>query len=176
MPIPAKFSSLKSLYVLSRPSGSGANTFFPFSSCTMNLTDYTFRIGSQVLPPKAPSTITECFAELMKAIDSLGNVNHQPSIEKTTYSQVVNTANTVALELNNASNCQSGSFYVGLSTELYASASKDSIYSGFNTNTSDVYYNANFAAQANAVNCRFDAFANFDLLVVCENNTCYVKF
>ena len=176
MPIPAKFSSVKGLYVTSRPNGSGALTFYPFSSCTMGITDYTFRIGSQVCPPKAPSTLCEMFAELLKSIDSLGNINHQPSIEKTSYSQASNTANTVALEVNNATNCSSGSFYVGLNLENYASASKDSIYSGFNTNTSDIYYLANFAAQGSAVSTRFDCFANFDLLIVCDNSTCYVKF
>jgi len=176
MPVPAKFSSVKGLYMLQRANGSGALTYYPFSSTTMGITDYTFRVGSQVMPPKAPSTLCEMFAELMKSIDSLGNINHQPSIEKTSYSQSSNTANTVTLETNNATTCGSGSFYVGINLENYASASKDSIYSGFNTNTSDIYYLANFAAQGSATSTRFDCFANFDLLVVCDNSTCYVKF
>ena len=41
-----------------------------------------------------------------------------------------------------------------------------------------IYCMINYATQAGntAANCRFDAFANFDCVVICENNTAYVRF
>jgi hypothetical protein len=59
--------------------------------------------------------------------------------------------------------------------ENYQSASKDSIFSGMNTNTDDIFFLANFNNQV-GLTARFDSFANFDALVVFENGTCYVKF
>ena len=34
----------------------------------------------------------------------------------------------------------------------------------------------NFAAQGGAVTTRFDAYANFDAVLVCENGNAYIKF
>ena len=51
MPIPAKFSSLKGLFVTVRdPAMFGQLTYFPFSCNTFNISQYFFRDGSQVLP------------------------------------------------------------------------------------------------------------------------------
>ena len=57
IPIAAKFSSLKSLLMTFRNTAQiGANGYFPFSSVRMGLIDYQFRIGSSVMPAKAPNT------------------------------------------------------------------------------------------------------------------------
>ena len=176
-PIPAKFSSLKSIYTTVRDNSTGASTYFPFSSVTMGITDYTFRVGSQLMPPRAPNDLTSMFAELMKSIDSLGNINHQPSIEKYSYTLATSSPNTTASETNQASAISSGSFYVGLDLENYSSAPKDSIFAGYNSNTDDIFWLPNFTQSTGAaVQTRFDAFANFDALLVFDNNTAYVKF
>jgi hypothetical protein len=170
MPIPAKFSSLKSLFLTVRDQGTGSLSYFPFSSCSKQILDYVFRVGSQIMPSKAPSTLPEMFSEVIKAIGSMSDINHQPSIEKFSYSlqdSVVHTA---------AGNTTSGSFYLGLDLENYANANKDSIFAGYNSNTDDIYAILNFNAQGAATNVRFDAFALFDEVIVFENNTCYVKF
>jgi hypothetical protein len=176
MPIPAKFSSLKAIFVTARDKGTGAATFFPFSSVTNLISDYQFRVGSQIMPPKPPSTTAEMFAEAVKAIGSIGDINYQPSIDKRSYTQTA----SVALDENGndgvTSGVSSGSFYVGLDLENYCSAPKDQIFAGYNSNTDDCFWIANFAAAAAAYVCRFDAFANFDAVIVCDNNTAYVKF
>ena len=56
IPIAAKFSSLKALFITCRDQGTGAVTYFPYSSCSRDLADYQFRIGANVYPPKAPNT------------------------------------------------------------------------------------------------------------------------
>lgn len=63
MPIPAKVSSLRSLLVAINDKGTGAPTgFYPFNSVKAGTTDYQFRIGSQIIAPKPPSTNCELFS------------------------------------------------------------------------------------------------------------------
>lgn len=179
-PIAAKFSSLKSLFVTQRDKINDL-TFFPMSSVTAGLTDYQFRVGSVPVPAKAVATRAEQFAELLKAIGSLSDITHQPSIESSAYTLAGSVANSTALEANGATTSQSGAFYVGLNLENYeGSNARDSqIFAGWNSNTDDIYYVANITAPGVAgtnTTLRFDCFALFDAVVVCENQTCYVRF
>jgi hypothetical protein len=172
MPIPAKFSSLKSLFVTCRPRGTGTLTYFPYSCNVNGITDYYFRVGSQIMPTKAPNNIQEQFMEVIKAIGSVSDLNHHPSIEKTSYSLNASTAVTAA---NNAT-VNSGSFYIGLDLESYANANKDSIFAGYNSNTDDIFAVINVGTTAVSTTARFDSFALFDCVVVLENNTAYVRY
>jgi hypothetical protein len=171
-PIPAKYSSLKSIFITCRDQGVGGITYFPLSSVALNILNYYFRIGSQIMPTKAPDNIPEMFAELMKAMGSMSDLNYQPSIELASYSGNTNTPiATLSSGLTN-----SNSFYIGLDLENYVSASKDSIFCGYNSNTDDIFAIMNFGAQGATTNTRFDAFAMFDSVISFENNTCYRKF
>lgn len=174
MAIPAKFSSLKSIFVTVRDKGTGALTFFPYSSVTCGIIDYQFRIGASVFPPKPPNTLPEMFSEVVKAIGSMSDLNHQPSIEKTSYQLVSSAANSVAREAVGASNINSGSFYIGIDLENYVGANNN-CYMGWNSNTDDIYAIMNFNSPA-TVTARFDAFANFDCALVFENGTCYCRY
>lgn len=175
MPIPSKFSSLKSIFLTFRDKSTGALTFFPFSSIKAGIQDYTFRVGSQVFPTKAPSTTTEMFAELLKAVGSMSDLNHQPSIEKASYTTDLNST---AIAAANFASLNSGSFYVGLDLENYANAPKDSIFAGYNSNTDDIYFVGNFKTAIGSGNTtlRIDAFAMFDEVIVFENSTAFVRF
>ena len=176
MPIPAKFSSLKSLLVSSRDKGTGTLTFFPFSSVTLGLRDYQFRIGSQIMPPKVPTTIGEFWAELCKAYGSIADIIYTPSIDKLSYSLSASVATNDSA--TNVSSSSSGSFYIGIDLENYVATDKSSIFAGFNSNTDDIFLTLNYNAvnRGAALTARWDAFANFDCVLVCENNTAYVKF
>jgi roadblock/LC7 domain-containing protein len=138
----------------------------------LNILNYYFRIGSQIMPTKAPDNIPEMFAELMKAMGSMSDLNYHPSIELVSYSGNTNTPIATA----NAGITNSNSFYIGLDLENYVSASKDSIFCGYNSNTDDIFAIMNFGAQGAATNVRFDAFAMFDSVIVFENSTAYRKF
>ena len=184
MPIPAKFSSLKSIFVTVRnPAVNGTATYFPYSCNKFSLSSYFFRIGSQVLPSKAPESVAEFFSEAVKAIGSMSDLNHQPSIEFSSYTQDVpaanagdaNVATTTAFYQTSAVN--SGSFVVGIDLENYANSDKSAIFSGWNSNTDDIYFIPTFKENNPAVaSARFDAFAMFDTVLVFENGTCYVKY
>jgi hypothetical protein len=175
MSIPAKFSSLKSLLLSFRDRSTGTLTYFPFSSIKAGIVDYTFRVGSVVFPAKSPSTIPEMFSEVLKAIGSMSDLHHQPSIEKFTYTI---DRNATAIAAANFSSLNSGSFYVGLDLENYANANKDSIFAGYNSNTDDIYFVGNFrtAVDTGDTTLRIDAYAMFDEVVVFENGTCFVRF
>jgi len=169
MPIPAKFSSLKSILIGVRDQQLGALTRFPFSCTTNGITQYNFRIGSQILPSKAPNTLPEMFSEVMKAMGSMSDMNYQPSIENTSYSLAISP--TVDL----AGTTNSGSFYIGIDLENYPNASKDTMFAGYNSSTDDIFAIMNFTAGGNYT-ARFDAYALLDEVIVFQNNTCFVKF
>lgn len=175
-PIPCKFSSLKSIICSCRDKGAnGAATFFPFSSVKLGLQDYQFRIGSQIIPAKAPKTDAEFFSELVKSMGSISDINYTPSIDKASYTLAQSVAST-AETTNVTSNVNSGSFFIGIDAENYPSSDKSTIFSGLNTNTDDCYLIANYTSPATVAGVRWDAFANFDQVLVFENNVAYVKF
>lgn len=169
MPIPAKFSSLKSIMIAIRDKQLGGLTFFPFSSTTSGITQYYFRIGSQILPSKAPNTLPEMFSEVIKAMGSMSDMNYQPSIEN--FSYALSSSSTVDL----LGTTSSGSFYLGIDLENYPNASKDTMFAGYNSSTDDIFAIMNFTAPA-SYTARFDAYALLDEVIVFQNNTCFVKF
>eukprot|EP01038_Epipyxis_sp_PR26KG_P017375 gene17375-23998_t len=151
--------------------GTGTDTFFPFSCITGGISNYFFRIGSNIVPTKAPDSLPEMFSECIKAIGSMSDLNHQPSIEKVSYE----LASSTALTTGNFAAINSGSFYLAIDLENYPSASKDQIFAGYNSNTDDIFAVINLSPAA-AFAPRFDAFANFDSVLVFENGTAYRKF
>jgi hypothetical protein len=136
------------------------------------------------MPTKAVNSLPEQFSELMKAIATMSDLNHNPAIDLQSYSlatsaEVDGATNTDAVRLttvNQLINAKSGSFYVGLDLENYSAASKDTIFAGYNSNTDDIFAIFNFPADSTTQTIRLDAFAMFDEVVVFENGTAYVKF
>ncbi len=175
LPISAKYTSLKSLFLAQRDQSTGALTYFPYSSVKNGVSSYYFRLGPTVVPAIAPANTSEIFSEVLKAIGSVSDLNHHPSIDKDSFELNASVANTAALELYGASNTQSGSFYIGLDVENFAGASKDSYFAGWNSNTDDIYAVINHGTIVTAA-MRSDCFALFDSLLVCENSTAYVRF
>ena len=197
MPIPAKFSSLKSLLIACRDKGTGQAAYFPTSSVSQGISQYQFRLGSQVVPSKPPDTLQEMFEEVVKAVSSISDLQHQPSIENNSINVAGGSANVQPLGSNttygvstdavaggSVGNTNSGSFYVGLDLENYCAASKEGIFSGYNSNTDDIFWVPTFnqvSATAGGIttsnpNMRFDAFACFDQVVIFQDNTAFVKF
>ena len=177
-PCPAKFSSLKSLFATVRNSVNvGATTFFPHSSCTYGLSSYNLRVGSKIIPAKAPSTVSEFFIEACKAIGSVSDINHCPTMSMYSYN-VKNDAANVETNLLYSSTSMSKNFIIGADLEVYANANKDSIFSGYNSLNDDTFIQMMFdgTAPAGAIAARFDFFALYDSLLICENQTAYVKF
>ena len=88
--VPAKFGSVKSVIASIRNSAAGVNaaTYYPHSCDLNGLQSYFFKIGSKSsVPAIAPSTVPQYFCELLKAVGSISDLNHEPSIDITSYSQ-----------------------------------------------------------------------------------------
>lgn len=170
-PIPAKFSSLKNIFVATRTS-QGADGLYPNSHCKFGLTSYNFRVGSEVLPSTAPTSIPEIYSEAIKCFGSLADLSFQPSIDLFSYQ--LDVPNTVDSS-SNALLYDSGSFITGIDMEIYQNADKSSIFSGTNTNTSDIFYIANHTPAGN-VTILQTAFAAYDQVLVYENSVCYARY
>lgn len=169
-PIPCKFSSLKNIFVAGRTvAGTGV---YPMSHCKFGLASYNFRVGSEVLPSTAPTSIPEIYNEAVKCFGSLADLNLQPSIDLISYSlDVPTTISTAAL----AQTADSGSFLVGIDMEIYQNADKSSIFSGTNTNTSDIFFIGNYVPAGN-VTLLQTAFAAYDQVLVMENGVMYARY
>ena len=172
MPIPAKFSSLKSIVVNQRQK-TGDATYYPVASCVSNLVSYQFRVGSEVLPSTAPTTTSDFFNEAVKCFGSIADMDYQPSIDKDAYEQ---NAPVVVDTFIEGQTSNSGGFVVGIDLESYQNADKSSIFSGMNTNTSDIFFQPVHSAFGSATTCYYTAFANFDSVLVCENGVAYTRF
>jgi len=170
-PVPAKFSSLKNIVVATRTTA-GTAAQYPSSHCKFGLQSYNFRVGSEVLPSTAPSTLPEIYNEAIKCFGSVADLQLQPSIDNTAFS--LDVPNTAA-GLVEASTEDSGAFLVGIDMEIYQNADKSSIFAGTNTNTSDIFYIANHTPAGN-VTILQTAFACYDQVLVYENGVCYARY
>ena len=172
-PIPAKYSSLKSIIATIRQNPNGLKACFPYSSTTQSVSSYYFRVGSQILPSKAPDSTVEMFAEALKAMGSMSDTLYTPSVNLASYTLATDTA---AAAVADVATTNSGNFFIGIDLENYVNSPKNTIFAGYNSNTDDIYLVLNHKAAAGAVSVRYDAFALFDSVLVFENNTCYRKF
>jgi len=176
MPIPAKFSSLKNIFVATRLNA-GAAAQYPSSHCafgvgTANSPGYQFRVGSEVLPSTQPSTYPEIYSEAVKCFGSLADLQVQPSIDSSAF--LLDAPQTIAGALQAATK-DSGAFLVGIDMEIYQNADKASIFAGTNTNTSDIFAIINYYSTS-AITVLQTAFACYDQVLVYENGVCYARF
>jgi hypothetical protein len=170
-PVPAKFSSLKSIVLAGRTT-TGLAAQYPSSHCKFGLTSYNFRVGSEILPSTQPTTVPEFYNEAIKCFGSIADLQLQPSIDNTAYS--LDVPNTIA-GLNQASTRDSGSFLIGIDMEIFQNADKASIFAGTNTNTSDIFAITNYTPAGN-VTLLQTAFATYDQVLVYENGVCYARY
>lgn len=175
--INAKYASVKNIITSIRDTDKGVNRpyYFPLSSCMSGIQTYNFRVGSQSsIPAIAPASIPNYFFELLKAVGSISDLNHEPSIDIYSYAQPIpalNDADTVS-----EGNVNSGSFYIGLDLENYAESDKSTIYTGYNTKNDDIYLQMTFLPQNTIESCRFDAYVQYDSELTFMNGTCFVSF
>ncbi len=174
-PIPAKFSSLKHIIGTFRRNSAGAATYFPLASGTCGLSQYSVRFGSKLVPAKSPTTIAEYFSEVSKCVASLSDLTHSPNMNIFSYSASTPAANGETCQLLSPT-AVSNNFMIGIDMETYANADKESIFSGYNTLTDDIYWNLTFDGSAGTGLIRFDFFALYDSLLICENGTAIVKY
>ena len=166
MAIPAKYNSLKALYITMRRNPDGANALFSDDCGKYFLSQYTTRIGSRVIPAEPPTTVAQFVCEMERA---LGSASSRISPSSYTNAQVrFDAAQALA---------SSGAFAVGIETESYSSAPMGSVYQGLNTSTDDIFLQCPFAANGvGDLNTRFDAYASFDQLITIDNGVVSIQY
>ncbi len=175
IPIPAQFASLRSIFVAMRDK---VNTvgFFSHSCVTYNVASYTFMVGAQQYPPKAPNTIPEFYAENVKAWATIGDLEYNPAINYDAYSLNASAAMT-ATAAATSYEVKGGSFCIGLDLESYAGAAKDRLFAGCNTLTDQLTWIPVFGTVPTAgVAIQVDVYALHDSVLVCENGTAYLRW
>ena len=170
-PIPAKFSSLKSIVVNQRQTA-GAVGFWPVSSGAFGLQSYQFRIGSEVLPSSPPTTMSDWFTEACKCFGSIADISFQPSVDISSYDF---QSPLIVDSYNKGMTFNSGSFLAGIDLESYQNADKSKVFAGMNTNTSDIFFQPTYNHGA-SITLLLTAFACFDSVLVCENGVAYSRF
>lgn len=183
MTIPARFSSLKSLFiVMTDKHDTPAKSYFANASASYGLTEYYFRIGSEIYPSKRPRSMAEFIAETCKALGSVGDINAQSLLSPNNLYNAWSASPSAGTEANDETisgvsvKTKELSFMIGIDLECYANADKTAIYSGYNTLTSDVQFASLFGTVGSNVTVRFNAFALFDQVLKIENGVAYVEF
>lgn len=178
VPVPAKFNSLNSLFFSFREYASGTALYHALESNKFKLLEYYMRVGSRTMPVKPPNTPAEFYSELLRAFGTVTDVNQECSVSITQYTKDAPVAIGAGETTQNT-----GAFYVGVDMESYSNTSNDTIYSGTNTSTDDIFGVFKFDAQgldANQAaiinNIRIDAYALYDQLILIQNGACTVNY
>ena len=188
IPCAFKYASIRSIFVAMRDRAkTDALRYFPFSNNTFNIQSYSFRLGSKVVPTKSPENYIEMYAELIKSIGSLSDINHSPSIELKSYSNGLyknsdaaddasSLPTQVGTGLNDSGIVNSSSFYVGLDLENYPNADKDKIWAGYNSHNDDIFFMPKFGTLTAATNISFGLYCMFDAELTFNNGQAYISF
>jgi len=177
VPVPAKYSSLKSIVAQTKLSN-GAIDRYPTASQNFLLSQYTWRIGAEVLPSNPVNNVADYFNEALKCFGSIADMNLQPAIDINSYNISTAGSNNTVANYAGSLNLNSGSFLVGIDCETYQNTDKSAIYAGTNTNNSDIFFQPTFSAQGagNPTTCYLNFYACFDNVLVFENGVVYSRY
>ena len=170
IPVPAKYNSLKALYVTVR--GNDQIARMPDDATRYGLTSYTCRIGSRVIPSEPMTTTAQFVSETERAF---GSASSRISPSSYDYSQVTtDLPNTLIAGAANAA-IPSSCFTIGIETESYSSAQMGSVYQGLNTSTDDIFFQPTFGPQADLA-VKIDVYASYDQLITIDNGVVSVQY
>jgi hypothetical protein len=73
---------------------------------------------------------------------------------------------------------------IGIDLETYSNADKDSIFAGYNTSNDDIFFQLSYGAippiggapTGVAIDVRFDTYALYDCVLICENGVASIRF
>jgi hypothetical protein len=108
---------------------------------------------------------------VLRSFGTVSDINQETSLTITQYSRDAPT-----LQAGAETEQQTGGFYVGIDLESYSNTSMDSVYTGTNTSTDDIFWVGRFNNQNNVGNVRVDAWALYDQLILIENGVCRVNY
>lgn len=171
VPVPAKFSSLRGMVATVRDASAGIAQFPSIPLVKAGLQQYQWRIGGTVVPTNPVNQDGDFFNETAKVFGSLADMNYQPSIDITSFTQNASVTTTSAALI---ARTDSGSFATGIDISPYMAVDTERIYSGVDTTTDDIFYNPILNPPTTGL-YTFSVFACYDCVLVCESGSAYVK-
>jgi hypothetical protein len=186
--VPARFASLKSLYMLPRCSTQiTSDTSYSLSSrANPNIEQYWWRIGSLIVPSKSVNLknagntggYAEAFMELQRAFHSINNAEYCGSLGRTSY--FVGDAADAAVgggvtKLTAGANSFKNGFAIAQELESFAQRNEQ-ILSGMNTLGSQVFFEANIGATGPTASYTLDFYAFHDMILILQDGLLSVKF
>jgi hypothetical protein len=190
--VPARFVSLKSLWVLPRRNTevSSITSYSLSSRVNPNIATYWWRIGSLLVPQKPVTLINanttggyaEGYAETMRAMHSLNNSSYGSSLGIVQY-QIADAADTSVGDAGTnsgvqacltAANSYKNAFIIAQELETFCQRG-DVLLSGMNTLGSQVFFECNInTAPGGLYTLNFFAYA--DVIYVLENGLLSARF
>ena len=186
--VPARFASLKQLALLPRRSTeSSSSTSYSLSSrANPNFTQYWWRIGSAIIPPKAvylensgnTGGYGEAYAELLKSWHALHTISTSSALISTEYN-VADTAVTDCPQtaLQTGANSYRNGFVIAQELESFAQRS-DVLLSGMNTLSSQVFFEAQITTPLTGATTTYslDFYAWYDHIMVIDQGIISIKY
>ena len=167
--IPAKASSMKSMFVVQRPSGhlNKATEFGIGCRDRADLTEFHITCGGVRVPAGKPVQATggNAFQELMKCFGGVSNLNQRCDFGKTRYELTSSTARA------DDAIATKGAFVAGVELESYTN---EGVESGLNTLGANMFWEGTYDTITEAI--AFSFFSMYDVLITCENGILSVKF
>jgi hypothetical protein len=197
--VPARFGSLKNLFVCPRRSTeiTNAQGYSLSSRINPNFAQYWWRVGSALLPAKyvtlenASNTgaYAEAFMELQKTFHSVStpanasvlpaiiyNVGDSGSVTFTNSASVSPSSFTTGVQpIQIDGQSYRNGFLIGQELESFALRS-DLLLSGYNTLSQQVFFEAQINTAIGATPYTLNFFASFDQILVIENGIMSVRF
>ena len=166
--VPAKASSMKSLFTVMRPQAHLNNAAEFGIGCRdrADLTEFHVSVGGQRVPAGKPIKAQggNAFMELMKCFNGIANLNQRCDFGKTRYELTTSTASDTAIATK-------GAFLCGVELEAYGN---DGVESGMNTLGSNIFWNGQFDTITESMH--FSFFSMYDTLLTVENGILSVKY
>jgi hypothetical protein len=190
--VPARFASLKSLWVCPRRNTEVANLLAYSLSSRVNpmIQTYWWRIGSLLVPQKPVTLVNsnttggyaEGYAETMRALHSLNNASYGSSLGIATY-QIADAAdatvgdggtNSGVQAVFTGANSYKNGFMIAQELETFCQRG-DVLLSGMNTLGSQVFFECNIGTAPGSI-YTLDFYAYSDCIYVLEGGLLSVRF
>lgn len=184
--IPARFGSLKTLYVCPRRATEiiDSKSYSLSSRVNPNFAQYWWRVGSALLPAKyvvlenatTAGGYAEAFMELQKTFHSVSSPENASVLPMEIYNvrdAAADAATSVGTVKTGRNSYQNG-FLIGQELESFALRS-DVLLSGYNTLSQQIFFEAQINTPTTAA-YTINTFAGFDQILVIENGIMSVRF
>lgn len=183
--VPARFASLKQICVLPICStqATSSTSYSVGSRCNPCIDSYFFRIGAQILPNKPvvlnninnTGSYGEAYAELLKSWHALHSIDNTTCLGHEFNVNDVAITNTGVVGQNLGAESYKNGFAIAIELESIAQRT-DVLLSGYNSLSSQIFFEANINSTAPTAAYTFHYFAWYDHILVLDRGLFSVKF